>query len=87
MLTFPSVEWFTRLGELMEENRAVHEHVGEIDCSCVWTVFEADGESTDRHFMTTFELYSLVDVREVIRVAGAPIFGSTARRASMPSLV
>jgi hypothetical protein len=65
MLTFPSVEWFARLGELMEENRTVHEHVGEIDCSCVWTVFEADGESTDRHFMTTFELYSLVDVREV----------------------
>jgi len=65
MLTFPSVEWFTRLGELMEDNRAVHQHVGEIDCSCVWTVFDADGEGTDRHFQTTFELYSLVDVREV----------------------
>jgi hypothetical protein len=65
MLTFPSVEWFTRLGELMEDNRAVHQHVGEIDCSCVWTVFDADGQGTDRHFQTTFELYSLVDVREV----------------------
>jgi hypothetical protein len=65
MLTFPSVEWFARLGELMEENRVVHEHVGEIDCSCVWTVFEADGESLDRHFQTTFELYSLVDVQEI----------------------
>ncbi len=64
-VTFPSVEWFTRLGELMEENRSVHEHVGEIDCSCVWTVFDADGQGTDRHFQTTFELYSLVDVREV----------------------
>jgi len=65
MLTFPSVEWFARLGELMEENRAVHEHVGEIDCSCVWTIFDADGEGTDRHFQTTFELYSMTDVREV----------------------
>ena len=65
MLTFPSVEWFARLGELMEENRAVHQHVGEIDCSCVWTVFDADGQGTDRHFLTTFELYSMVDVREV----------------------
>jgi hypothetical protein len=64
-MIFPSVEWFTRLGELMEENRPVHEHVGEIDCSCVWTVFDADGQGTDRHFHTTFELYSLVDVREV----------------------
>jgi hypothetical protein len=65
MLTFPSVEWFARLGVLMEENRAVHEHVGEIDCSCVWTIFDADGEGTDRHFQTTFELYSMIDVREV----------------------
>jgi hypothetical protein len=65
MLTFPSVEWFARLGELMEENRAVHEHIGEIDCSCVWTVFDADGHDTDRHFQTTFELFSLIDVHEV----------------------
>jgi hypothetical protein len=65
MLTFPSVEWFVRLGGLMDENRAVHEHVGEIDCSCVWTVFDADGEGTDRHFLTTFELFSLTDVSEV----------------------
>lgn len=64
-LTFPSLEWFARLGELMEENRAVHEHVGEIDCSCVWTVFDADGQGTDRHFRTTFELYSMTDVAEV----------------------
>ena len=61
MLTFPSVEWFIRLGELMEENRTVHEHVGEIDCSCVWTVFDADGQGTDRHFQTTFELYSMTE--------------------------
>jgi hypothetical protein len=65
MLSFPSVEWFTRLGELMEENRTVHEHVGEIDCSCVWTIFDADGDGTDRHFQTTFELYSMTEVREV----------------------
>ncbi|HVW31768.1 MAG TPA: hypothetical protein VHL53_04445 [Acidimicrobiia bacterium] len=64
-LTFPSVEWFARLGELMEANRAVHEHVGEIDCTCVWTVFDADGQGTDRHFQTTFELYSLTDVQEI----------------------
>ncbi len=64
-LLFPSVDWFSRLGELMDENRALHQHVGEIDVSCVWTVFDADGEGTDRHFQTTFELYSLVDVREV----------------------
>ena len=67
VLTFPSVEWFARLGELMdtEEYRKTQEHVGEIDLSCVWTVFDADGQGTDRHFQTTFELYSLTDVAEV----------------------
>lgn len=64
-LTFPSVEWFSRLGELMEANRSIHEHVGEIDVNCVWTVFDAAGNGSDRHFQTTFELYSMVDVKEV----------------------
>jgi len=64
-LAFPSVEWFASLGELMEEYRARHEHIGPIDCSCVWTVFDADGQGTDRHFQTTFELYSMTDVKEV----------------------
>ena len=64
-LVFPSVEWFRRLGDLMEEYRSRHEHIGPIDCTCVWTVFDADGQGTDRHFRTTFELYSLVDVAEI----------------------
>src|SRR3954463_2609995 len=67
MLTFPSVEWFARLGELMEteEYRKIHENAGETACSGTWTVFDADGQGTDRHFQTTFELYSLTGVAEV----------------------
>jgi hypothetical protein len=64
-VTFPTVAWFRRLGDLMENYRSRHEHVGPIDCSCIWTVFDSDGEGTDRHFRTTFEMYSVVDVREV----------------------
>ena len=64
-LAFPSLAWFERLGELMEEYRSRHEHIGPIDCSCVWTVFDAGGQGTDRHFRTTFEFYSLVDVAEI----------------------
>jgi len=68
-MIFPSVEWFTRLGELMEENRAVHEHVGDIDCSCVWTVFDADGQGTDRHIAVDpgCEMTSAVTLGAIIR--------------------
>jgi hypothetical protein len=64
-LAFPSVAWFERLGEVMEEYRSRHEHIGPIDCTCVWTVFDADGPGADRHFRTTFELYSLTESIEV----------------------
>ena len=62
---FPSVEWFERLGQLMDEYRARHEHIGPIDVTAVWTVIDADGQGTDRHFLTRFELYSMVDAREI----------------------
>ncbi|HEY4408777.1 MAG TPA: hypothetical protein VGO87_02770 [Acidimicrobiia bacterium] len=65
-LDFPSVEWFERLGQLMEEYRARHEHIGPIDCLTQFTVLDPEGEGRDRHFQITFELYSAISVREVI---------------------
>jgi len=62
---FPSVGWFERLGRVMEEYRARHEHIGPIDVTVVWTVIDADGRGTDRHFLTRFELYSMVEAREI----------------------
>jgi hypothetical protein len=64
-LTFPSLPWFRRLAELMDLNRSVHEHVGEVDCTCVFTVLDASGPGEDRHFQVTFEWLSVTDVREV----------------------
>jgi hypothetical protein len=64
-LDFPSVEWFERLGELMEEYRARHEHIGPIDCLAQFSVLDPTGDGRDRHFQITFELYSAVAVREV----------------------
>jgi hypothetical protein len=66
-LEFPSVAWFERLGELMDANRAIHEHVGEIDCTCAFSILDAEGVGADRHFQVTFEGYSVVDVREISR--------------------
>ena len=62
---FPSVEWFGRLAELMEENRVRHEHIGPIDCTAQFSVLDPEGTGRDRYFQVTFELYSAVAVREV----------------------
>ena len=39
-VAFPSVEWFQRLARLMKENRALHEHLGYIDCVAQFTVLD-----------------------------------------------
>lgn len=64
-LTFPSVEWFTRLAELMETRRDRHEHIGPIDCVAQFTVFECPPSGDSWHVQVTFEDFSVVEVREV----------------------
>jgi hypothetical protein len=64
-IAFPSVAWFERLGELMDENRARHEHIGTIDCTAQFTVIDMEDEAKKRHFQVAFELYSVVSVKEV----------------------
>lgn len=55
--------WFESLAAEMEADRATHERVGEIDTTCVFTVFDApDG---DFHVKLTFEEFSLVDVTQL----------------------
>jgi hypothetical protein len=62
---FPSVAWFERLAQLMEQYRARHEHIGPVDCVAQFSVLDPEGEGHDRHFQVAFELYSVIDVREV----------------------
>lgn len=64
-LVFPSVEWFTRLGELMEERRDRHAHIGTIDCLAQFTMFECPPSGDSWHVQIRFEEYSVVEVREV----------------------
>jgi hypothetical protein len=63
-IPFPSVEWFRRLAELMNQNRALHEHLGYIDCVAGFTI--SDGAADGRPFsvQVTFEEFEAVDVRE-----------------------
>lgn len=62
-MMFPSVAWFDALGEAMETDRATHERVGEIDTTCIWSVFDAP--EGDFHVRLAFEEYSLCSVVEV----------------------
>ena len=62
-MIFPSVEWFEALAAEMETDRRLHEHVGEIDTTCVIAVFDAP--AGDFHVRLVFEEFSLIDVAEV----------------------
>ena len=64
-LVFPSLEWFQRLGELMDERRDRHVHIGTIDCLAQFTMFGCPTEGESWHVQIRFEEYSVVEVREV----------------------
>lgn len=64
-IAFPSLEYFERLGALMDENRVRHEHIGVIDCTVQLTSFHPKNAEKTRHFQLVFELYSQTEVREV----------------------
>lgn len=59
-MIFPSVEWFEALAAEMEADRAVHQRIGEIDTTCVFSVLDAPGG--DFHVKLRFEELSLVEI-------------------------
>ena len=65
VIPFPSTAWFDRLAELMEADRARHEHLGFIDCVAEFIVTNESTNGYPRHFRVTFEEFEAVDVREV----------------------
>jgi len=54
---FPSVEWFRRVADLMNANRARQEQLGYVDCTVQFTV-------DDWSVQVTFEEFAVVAVRE-----------------------
>ncbi len=63
-LIFPSLEWFARLAELMNQNRALHEHLGYIDCVAGFTVTDAGAGGRRFGVQVAFEEFEAVEVRE-----------------------
>ncbi len=63
-VAFPSAEWFQRLARLMKENRALHEHLGYIDCVAQFTVLDGGLRGKPWSVQVTFEEFEAIDVRE-----------------------
>jgi hypothetical protein len=59
---FPSTDWFQRLADLMNANRARQEQLGYVDCVAGFRVVDAAGGA--RTFEVTFEEFAAIDVRE-----------------------
>lgn len=62
-LRFPSLEWFSALAQLMNENRALHEHLGYVDCVAEFAVDDAGPHGQPVAYQVTFEEFSAADVR------------------------
>jgi hypothetical protein len=61
---FPSLEWFERLGKLMEHHRARHEHLGYVDCTAGFCVTDGQPAGGRWTVLVRFEEFSVVDLRE-----------------------
>lgn len=62
---FPSVDWFRRLADLMNANRARQEQLGYVDCVARFTVLDAGPRQTPWSVQVTFEEFAAVEVRAV----------------------
>jgi hypothetical protein len=63
-IAFPSLEWFRDLARLMRVNRALHEHLGYVDCVARFTVTDG-GLARNAYSVTiTFEEFEATEVRE-----------------------
>ncbi len=61
---FPSVAWFSRLGELMNANRNRQIQLGYVDCVARFTVLKGGPDGQDFRADVTFEEFRVTDVRE-----------------------
>jgi hypothetical protein len=63
-VAFPSVEWFGELARLMRANRALHEHLGYVDCVARFTITDGGLARGPYGVIITFEEFEATEVRE-----------------------
>ena len=67
-LTFPSEDWFTRLGAFMSADESSFRRLGPIDCTMVVKVDSADEAAL---FEVTFEAFEVKSIRRLERIEDA----------------
>ena len=63
VVPFPSVAWFQRLADLMNQNRARQEQLGYVDCVAEFAVTGAGRGAAPFAVQVTFEEFAAIDVR------------------------
>jgi hypothetical protein len=63
-VAFPSLEWFRELARLMRANRALHEHLGYVDCVARFTISDGGLARNPYSVTITFEEFEATEVRE-----------------------
>jgi hypothetical protein len=63
-IAFPSLEWFRELARLMRANRALHEHLGYVDCVARFTITDGGLARNSYSVTITFEEFEATEVRE-----------------------
>lgn len=63
-IAFPSREWFDQLAQLMKASRAIHEHLGYIDCVAQFTVLDGGVGGKSWSVQVTFEEFDVIDIHE-----------------------
>lgn len=64
-VVFPSTDWFQRLADLMNANRARQEQLGYVDCVAGFTVLDGGADRSAWRVQVTFEEFEATEVREV----------------------
>jgi hypothetical protein len=64
-VTFPSVEWFVALGQIMHEQREHFAKIGDIDCVMQLTLLDGGAAGAPWRCQVTFAGIDVADVREV----------------------
>ena len=63
-LAFPSPEWFQRLADLMNANRARQEQLGYVDCTAGFRVLDTGGDGAPVTVLVRFEEFEAVEVQQ-----------------------
>ena len=61
---FPSVKWFRKLADLMNQNRARQEQLGYVDCVAEFRILDGGSDGRPVAYQVTFEEFEAVEVRE-----------------------